>query len=100
MATSPETIAKVRNLLRKLDTSIDQARDKRLHAPAAPEPVPTTPSPAPRNQLIGANTKDAPLIAPPAAGTSGNSGSQRARPLASRMEGPSRLTQPPRSIAS
>lgn len=41
MATSPETLAQVRDLLRKLDRSIDDARDRRLshdrpEAPAQP----------------------------------------------------------------
>lgn len=39
MATSPETFSKVKNLLRKMDQSIDSARAKRLTVNAAP-PVP------------------------------------------------------------
>jgi hypothetical protein len=45
MATSPETFSKIKNLLRKMDQSIDSARSKRLTsntpAPsAAPQPLP------------------------------------------------------------
>ena len=43
MATSPETMNQVRNILRKLDRSIDEARSKRLTAngeqPQASEPT-------------------------------------------------------------
>ncbi len=42
MATSPETLAQVRDLLRKMDRSIDDARDRRLSTgepEAAPAPT-------------------------------------------------------------
>lgn len=40
MATSPETMNQVRNILRKLDRSIDEARSKRLTTNGqAPEPT-------------------------------------------------------------
>ncbi|MCA9294624.1 MAG: hypothetical protein KDA20_12495 [Phycisphaerales bacterium] len=38
MATSPETMNQVRNILRKLDRSIDEARSKRLMANGQPGP--------------------------------------------------------------
>lgn len=44
MSTSPETFSKVKNLLRKMDQSIDSARSKRLSGPATPN---TPPAPAP-----------------------------------------------------
>jgi hypothetical protein len=54
MPTSPETFSKVKNLLRKLDQSIDSARSKRLDGarPAAAPPVrpamiPANPGPPP-----------------------------------------------------
>ncbi len=40
MATSPETFSKVKNLLRKMDQSIDSARAKRVTASTAPPPQP------------------------------------------------------------
>ncbi|MBL8744728.1 MAG: hypothetical protein JNK58_00065 [Phycisphaerae bacterium] len=43
MSTSPETFSKVKNLLRKMDQSIDSARSRRLTPPAVP------PAPAPMN---------------------------------------------------
>ena len=47
MSTSPETLAQVRDLLRKMDRSIDDARDKRLsHDSKVPAPAPTN-NPAP-----------------------------------------------------
>lgn len=57
MATSPETFSKVKNLLRKMDQSIDAARSRRLtdtkplpvaHAALAPKAAPTTQPLAPR----------------------------------------------------
>lgn len=43
MATSPETIARVRDLLRKMDRSIEDARDRRLShdTPESPKPAST-----------------------------------------------------------
>ncbi|MDX2114639.1 MAG: hypothetical protein SFZ24_03330 [Planctomycetota bacterium] len=42
MANSPESLSKVRTILRKMDQSIDAARNRRLQPPAAPAPVPAT----------------------------------------------------------
>lgn len=42
MSTSPETFSKVKNLLRKMDQSIDSARSKRL----TPAPAPSAPAPS------------------------------------------------------
>ncbi len=47
MSTSPETFSKVKNLLRKMDQSIDSARSRRLTAPTAPPaPAPLTMQPS------------------------------------------------------
>lgn len=65
MGTSPETMAQVKNILRKLDQSIDAARDRRLSTRTKPgAPVPATPS--------------GPSVAPASNGTPVN----RARPMA------------------
>ncbi|HVZ93944.1 MAG TPA: hypothetical protein VG797_05490 [Phycisphaerales bacterium] len=49
MGTSPDTFNKVKNLLRKLDDSIDSARSRRLTqtTPARQAPSSNTPTPAP-----------------------------------------------------
>lgn len=44
MATSPETFRQVRDILKKLDRSIDTARDRRLSTEELPE------QPAPSNE--------------------------------------------------
>lgn len=67
MSTSDRTINQVRAILNKLDRSIDEARERRLHP--APPPAPTPPpAPAPAHK---------PQTSPP------SSGSQygRAQPL-------------------
>jgi len=53
MPTSPETLSKVKNLLRKMDQSIDNARTRRLTANSGPAPAsqpsfahPSSPAPA------------------------------------------------------
>lgn len=102
MATSPETFNQVRNLLRKMDQSIDQARGKRLagdtHPPAQPLPAPQASAAGPQT-LIGAPAPKPAMNAPQQ--SSSVSSAQRARPLAARMEGPSRFgqQQPPHSKA-
>lgn len=93
MATSPETLSQVRNILRKLDQSIDQARGKRLSGPeTANSGPPPAPVPMPAQTLIGAPANPAPQN--PAANNA-----LRARPLATRRDGPSILpnTQAPRA---
>jgi len=47
MSTSPETLAQVRDLLRKMDRSIDDARDKRLSHDTKPQPSSPAAGPAP-----------------------------------------------------
>lgn len=39
MSTSDRTLSQVRAILSKLDRSIDEARERRTHRPAAPAPV-------------------------------------------------------------
>jgi hypothetical protein len=101
MATSPETFNQVRNLLRKMDQSIDQARGKRLSGnEPAPLPPPASAATASGPQtLIGAPAAK-PAMGPAASGPTSVTAAQRARPLAARMEGPSRFgQQPPHSKA-
>lgn len=101
MATSPETFNQVRNLLRKMDQSIDQARGKRL---SGNEPEPTPP-PSTASGATGPQTLIGAPAAKPAMGSAAPqptsvTAAQRARPLAARMEGPSRFNQqPPHSKA-
>jgi len=53
MTTSQHTIDQVRSILGRLDRSIDQAREKRLHGDPEPrdaQPSPQASEPAPRTQ--------------------------------------------------
>ncbi|MBL0926334.1 MAG: hypothetical protein IBJ11_01615 [Phycisphaerales bacterium] len=83
MATSPETFAQVKNILRKLDRSIDDARTRRTNpapAPAAPQvqsiaPRPAVqPSQAPAAPLADRPGRAKPLARPmsPGYGPNGN----------------------------
>lgn len=73
MSTSPETFSKVKNLLRKMDQSIDSARSKRLtpapapsaSAPpaAAPQPAALPPQPHSLQAAAAAAANNAPLRA-------------------------------------
>ncbi len=44
MSTSQHTIDQVRSILGRLDRSIDQAREKRLHGGPESRPIPETPA--------------------------------------------------------
>lgn len=46
MATSPESFRQVKNILRKLDQSIDAARDRRLTSRSGGQPAPAAATPA------------------------------------------------------
>lgn len=70
MGTSPETFAQVKNILRKLDQSIDAARNRRLATPApsakangthAPQRLPEPP-PNPNRARPMAPRVDPPLF--------------------------------------
>lgn len=54
MATSPDTFSKVKNLLRKMDQSIDSARSKRLSSNGPPPVVQQHQSPPPPTHSIQA----------------------------------------------
>lgn len=79
MATSPENFAKVKNILRKLDQGIDQARNRRMTQTARPamSPVHATPASMPAPPAV-----PAPLPAP-----SGSAAPLRARPLNRPVDG-------------
>lgn len=72
MATSPETLAQVRDLLRKMDRSIDDARDKRLSHDSSDAPA--TPAP-PTNASVPSDPAEDPQAKP-----------GRARPMAPRPD--------------
>lgn len=88
MPTSNETLSKVKNILRKMDQSIDAARNRRLTG-ETPEPQGPTPAAAPAatpSAYIGGVTNGSP---PP----------NRAKPLA-RVQPPAPIPQqyqPPRA---
>ena len=65
MATSPEAFQKVKQILQKLDRSIDSARDRRLAGSPVPAPAPAA----------------APKIDPEAAPKPLEAGPLRARPM-------------------
>ncbi len=66
MATSPEAFHQVKEILRKLDRSIDSARDKRLSG-SEPGPVapPTAPAALNRTEPLGSASDSGPLRARP-----------------------------------
>lgn len=65
MATSPDAFQKVKEILRKLDRSIDSARDRRLSGTEGPAPIPS-PVPAARPEPVTPVPADgAPLRARP-----------------------------------
>lgn len=69
MATSPEAFHQVKEILRKLDRSIDSARDKRLSgSDPAPLAVPATPSALNRSEPPAPPADNAPLRARPLRG--------------------------------
>jgi len=66
MATSPEAFHQVKEILRKLDRSIDSARDKRLSGTEAPSlSVSNAPVGLNRSETIGSSGEPAPLRARP-----------------------------------
>lgn len=74
MPTSQETISKVKDILRRMDQSIDSARSRRLagrNSPQAPSPPPS----ALNHQASGQPATGAP------AGTTNGSPPLRAKPL-------------------
>lgn len=73
MATSPESFHQVKNILRKLDQSIDAARDRRLTSRPGAQPAPA----------VGAAGAEPPL--------------NRAKPLPARVD-PNREFIPPRAV--
>lgn len=99
MATDGQAFNKVKNLLNRMDRSIDEARDKRLGksptdgpmigAGPGPVPAPATASPEPRtaiqtgSPLIGAPATAAPLSIGVSAASpdTSKSGYGRAKPL-------------------
>ena len=92
MATSPEAFHQVKEILRKLDRSIDYARDKRLSgSDPAPLAAPSAPAALNRTEPLAPPADNAPLrarplrssdqpgaipvwIATPATGTNGHPG--------------------------
>ncbi|MEL6499023.1 MAG: hypothetical protein AAF937_01680 [Planctomycetota bacterium] len=61
MTTSEHTINQVRNILGRLDRSIDEARDRRLNGSEDPEPQrEQTPPPAPAQKAEPAQPSEAP----------------------------------------
>jgi hypothetical protein len=64
MSTSEKTFTQVKDILRKLERSIDEAREKRLHHDDDAEVPAATPSPRPsepgRAQPMGASTRQDP----------------------------------------
>jgi len=73
MSTSDRTLNQVRAILNKLDRSIDEAREKRTHTPAAVPPPPPAP--------VAAPVQAAPVPAAPAAAPSAGSQYGRAQPM-------------------
>ena len=74
MSTSDRAFNQVKAILNKLDRSIEEAREKRLH-PGAPAPAIPVAAPTPAR---------APMVPPPAApvnGTTNGSGYGRAQPM-------------------
>lgn len=67
MATSPESFNQVKNLLRKLDQSIDAARSRRLTSGPTGKPAPA-PAAAPMRSDVNPNrARPLPPRTPPAA---------------------------------
>ncbi len=80
MSTSQHTIDQVRSILGRLDRSIDQAREKRLHG--EPEPRPTS-EPAPAKEAAARATQPPPPAVGPARTAASRAPSPfgRAKPL-------------------
>lgn len=80
MGPSDKAFNQVKNILGKLDRSIDEVRNKRLTPEPTPVPVQSSSVVASPTTLIGV-PKQAPAAAPAAASAPARSGFGRARPI-------------------
>lgn len=102
MATSPEALAQARNLLRKMDQSIDQARNRRLTGDPVPPPPPAsaTAAAAASASTYGNGQQSHPQVSQAELSSTQPINSNRAKPLPPKINGTSAFQNPPRALSA